>query len=436
MLEPGAVLCDRYHLIERLGRTAAGRQTWRVDDRETGDRAIVKLLAFSPQMEWQELELFEREAKTLQSLQHDRVPRYRDYFDLSAEEGNGLPWFALVQDHIDGDTLQQAIDRGRRFSDAQVRAIAQELLHIAIYLHELSPPVLHRDIKPSNIILGTDDRPYLIDFGAVQAEAAMTGVTFTVVGTSGYAPLEQFWGRAVPASDLYALGATLVHLLTGVTPASLPQRDSRLQFRDRVGSAPPAFIDWLETLTEPAVEKRFANAREALKALEHPKRDRSRATSDLVARNIHEPEQHPIDLRTRAGQLTITYPGGSIGRRFQKLGLFTAKGCLMGLALNYLALIALTLFLPIFAIQSCERITIRIDRDRFTIERTLFGLKYGRQSGPTQYILGVFLNRAGKMYELSFRAQDRTYWLGGIFNDRESAWLAQEIERWLRYESF
>jgi Serine/threonine protein kinase len=92
-------------------------------------------------------------------------------------------------------------------------------------LHELSPPVLHRDIKPSNLILDDSEQIYLVDFGAVQAQASVTGVTFTVVGTSGYAPLEQFWGRgAVAASDLYALGATLIHLLTNTYPADLPQK--------------------------------------------------------------------------------------------------------------------------------------------------------------------------------------------------------------------
>jgi len=75
-------------------------------------------------------------------------------------------------------------------------------------LHELSPPVLHRDIKPSNLIINSENNVYLVDFGAVQSRGAVTGVTFTVVGTSGYAPLEQFWGRAVPGSDLYALGMT------------------------------------------------------------------------------------------------------------------------------------------------------------------------------------------------------------------------------------
>lgn len=93
---------------------------------------------------------------------------------------------------------------------------------------------MHRDIKPSNLIWGEDQHVYLVDFGAVQAQAAVTGVTFTVVGTSGYAPLEQFWGRAVAASDLYALGATLIHLLTGAfwvrTPILIHEGEQLITF--------------------------------------------------------------------------------------------------------------------------------------------------------------------------------------------------------------
>ena len=119
---------------------------------------------------------------------------------------------------------------------------------------------MHRDIKPSNLILGEDEHIYLIDFGAVQAKAAVTGVTFTVVGTGGYAPLEQFWGRAVASSDIYALGATLIHLITGTQPAELPQKNSRIQFSDRV-SLSPDLISWIQKATEIAIEKRFSSAK-------------------------------------------------------------------------------------------------------------------------------------------------------------------------------
>lgn len=100
----------------------------------------------------------------------------------------------------------------------------------------------------------------------MQARAAIEGSTFTIVGTYGYTPMEQFGGRAVPASDLYALGTTLIHLLTGTAPANSPQQDLRIHFRDRV-SASPNLVGWLEDLTEPSLERRFSSAHQALAAL-------------------------------------------------------------------------------------------------------------------------------------------------------------------------
>lgn len=267
MLQAEQILQNRYQLQRLLGRTGAGRQTWLAEDLQLSTPVVVKLLAFSPQMQWEELKLFEREAQVLQTLNHPRIPHYRDYFSLERETGGGLPWFALVQDYIPGKTFQEILENGQVFSEKQAHKIAEQVLKILCYLHELNPPFLHRDIKPSNLIWGTDEQVYLVDFGAVQDQIAVTGMTFTVVGTCGYAPLEQFWGRAVPASDLYALGATLIHLVSGMNPTDLPQKENRIQFTEFTKLS-PKFGRWIETLTAPAVGERFSSARQALQALE------------------------------------------------------------------------------------------------------------------------------------------------------------------------
>ncbi|HEY9609050.1 protein kinase domain-containing protein [Allocoleopsis sp.] len=268
MLHTEQILQERYQLKQQLGKNVS-RQTWLALDLavEPRESVIVKLLPFSPQTHWDDLKLFEREAQVLKHLNHPRIPRYRDYFAVDKEAGGGLPWFALVQDYIAGSSLQQLLTGGLRFTQAQAKEIAAQLLNILVYLHELSPPVLHRDIKPSNIIQDSDGQIYLVDFGAVQEKAKAEGVTFTVVGTGGYAPPEQLWGRAVSASDLYALGATVIHLLTGTSPANLPQHRMRLQFQDKV-TLTPSFAHWLEKLTDPAPERRFSQARQALSALQ------------------------------------------------------------------------------------------------------------------------------------------------------------------------
>ncbi len=268
MFNSGQILQERYELQEQLGHTMAGRQTWLSKDLDNAEHELVilKLLVFSAEFQWEDLKLFEREAQVLQNLNHERIPRYRDYFLVDQQPGSALSWWCLVQDYIPGSTLQDLLTKGTKFSEPELKQIAKEILQILIYLHQLNPAVLHRDIKPSNLIQGEDKQIYLVDFGAVQDRMAVTRLTFTVVGTVGYTPMEQFWGRAVPASDLYGLGATLIHLLTGVAPADLPQNNLRIQFTGYT-SVSANFVSWIEKLIEPALEQRFATAQEALELL-------------------------------------------------------------------------------------------------------------------------------------------------------------------------
>ena len=264
MLQAEQVLHERYQLKQKLGQNA-GRQTWLAEDIgvSPSELVVVKLLAFGGEVQWDDLKLFEREAQILKQLNHPRIPKYRDYFHIDERS----LWFGLVQEYIPGSSLREQLTQGKRFTPKQVRKVAVDVLKILEFLHQLSPTVLHRDIKPSNLIWGEDEQIYLVDFGAVQDRAAKEGATFTVVGTYGYAPMEQFGGRAVPASDLYALGATLIHLLTGTAPADLPSRNLRISFTERV-SLSPSMVSWIEKLTEPALEQRFKSATDALLALE------------------------------------------------------------------------------------------------------------------------------------------------------------------------
>jgi serine/threonine protein kinase len=458
MLQAEQVLQERYQLQRQLGRTAAGRQTWLAKDLQSNEQVTLKLLAFSPQMQWEELKLFEREAQVLQALNHPRIPRYRDYFSLDKETGAGIPWFGLVQDYIPGFSLQELLEQGKRFPEKQVRGIATEILKILIYLHELSPPVLHRDIKPSNLILGEDKQIYLVDFGAVQAQAAVTGVTFTVVGTSGYAPLEQFWGRAVASSDLYALGATLIHLLTGTAPADLPQKDSRIQFSDKV-SLNPSFVCWIENMTEIAIEKRYSTAQQALETLQSGQ-VRHKATAKRPAlRKIPKPSGTYIQLEKSADQLKIRMPAPGL-RKLRKYGglgvlLYITLGSivLFQLAtvittliyseflifspLGIVVLIVLLVFLLMYILNYFGETNIYFDHFFFELERQSLKFSYGKQKLALINILGVFLQKEGHAYQLNIRFYNnenshyKNYLLGGSLGEHESAWLAQEIQDWL-----
>ena len=266
----GEILADRYQCDRRLGKQA-GRQTLLARDLKTQQQVVVKLLSFSSDFNWEDLKLFEREVETLKSLSHPAIPRYLDSFEIDTPNRKG---FALVQTYIEAKSLQEYLSDGRTFSESEVKQLATALLDILAYLHQRHPPVIHRDIKPSNILLknrsgNSVGEVYLVDFGAVQTLATQQGKTVTVVGTYGYMPPEQFGGRAVPASDLYGLGATLIALITKQHPADLPQKDLQLEF-EQFTQLSPAFTNWLKWMTHPSLERRPASVQIAKEVLEKP----------------------------------------------------------------------------------------------------------------------------------------------------------------------
>lgn len=264
------ILGDFYQ-VERQIAKKAGRKTLLCRDLRSQELVVIKLVSFSSDFEWDDLKLFEREAETLKSLSHSAIPQYLDYFEQTSDR---VKSFALVQTYIPAKSLQEHLQAGRSFSEAEVQELAKALLEILIYLHDRHPAVIHRDLKPSNILLSdrtgnSIGQVYLVDFGSVQTLAAKEDGTITVVGTYGYMPPEQFGGRTVPASDIYSLGATLIGLLTGTHPADLPQKDGCIQFAASANIS-RNFASWLEQTIQPSLDKRFASAQEALQLLEKP----------------------------------------------------------------------------------------------------------------------------------------------------------------------
>ena len=433
------VLNDRYQLQQRLGRDAS-RQTWLAIDLEaqTQKRVVVKLLALSPEMRWDECKLFEREAQVLQMLDHPRIPKYRDYFVLDHSGDSRFSWFSLVESYMPGKSLQQWLDLGYRFTAVQVEKIAVEVLTILVYLHELQPPVLHRDIKPSNLIWSKGQHVYLVDFGAVQDKAAAEGATFTVVGTYGYVPLEQFGGRAEPASDLYALGATLIHLLTGVAPADLPQQNGRVQFGDRV-TLDLGLVNWIGKLTEPNLADRLNTARQALKALNY-KHTLSPPTTN------RRPTGSQIRLQKSAHHLKIEIPR----RGFRALGMLYLVGVagissyylpyLIRLAVSsYQGIVFLLYFIGInlvgvlilLLLPAFQQTSLYFNRKRFEIGWKLFGLRYWRRRGETSEIDGwssVYADPEGRK---GITIQARRRYASSPMSEVERVWLVQEIRDWL-----
>jgi tetratricopeptide (TPR) repeat protein len=260
-LELGAVVRGRYRVVRVLGRGGAST-TYEVEALADGRALALKWLSVGAARDWKVLELFEREANVLSQLHHPAIPRYVEHF---AEEGPDVA-FGIVQELAPGRSLAQWVAAGWRPTEAEIEGVAHQVLRVLDDIHGRHPPLVHRDLKPQNLIRADDGTVRVVDFGGVRDTLRTQTGGSTVVGTYGYMPPEQFRGAAVPASDLYGLGATVVFLLTGVAPTDLPQKKLTIDFRSRV-KVSPALAAWLDKMLAPAPEDRFQSAHEAATAL-------------------------------------------------------------------------------------------------------------------------------------------------------------------------
>jgi hypothetical protein len=255
------LLDGRYRLETILGHGPQGT-TFRAVSIDDGTTVVVKELPYAQALKDEKAKaLFERETRVLRQLEHPSIPRYLDDFVTRSGRHRAL---CLVQEFIEGTTLaDEARDSGHTFED--VLDILEELLHILVYLHALSPPVVHRDIKPNNVMRREDGRLVLVDFGSVRdvlADPDLGGST--VAGTFGYMAPEQYAGEATPRSDLYGVGALAVALLTGLQPRDLQDHDNRLHWEADVGAISPGFLGLLRGLLHPDPTQRPESAASAL----------------------------------------------------------------------------------------------------------------------------------------------------------------------------
>lgn len=230
-LSPGTVLRERYQIVELVGRGGMGA-TYRADDlRLKGRVCAVKEALPDPDASPEELrqsrEQFYQEASTLARLDHPNLPKVSDYFTFQDRD-------YLVMDFVPGQDLKEmlaaALRESHALSERQVLTWAAQLCDALDYMHSQDPPVLHRDIKPSNIKVTPAGNVKLVDFGLVKVVLPDEQRTITVVqgrGTVQYIPLEQYGGdtgHTDARSDIYSLGATLYHLLTGQAPLDAKRR--------------------------------------------------------------------------------------------------------------------------------------------------------------------------------------------------------------------
>ncbi len=211
MITSDTILQNRYRVLRPLGRGGMGAVYEAFDERLSRNVALKETIVETDNLK----RAFEREARLLANLRHPALPKVLDHFSEAA----GM---FVVMEYIPGDDLGVMLEHGRVFVPAEVLRWADQLLDALEYLHRLDPPVLHRDIKPSNLKLISKSHIILLDFGLAKGSAGQMTRTgdVSVLGYSpNYAPLEQMQGTGTDErSDLYSLGATLYHLLTGVRP--------------------------------------------------------------------------------------------------------------------------------------------------------------------------------------------------------------------------
>jgi hypothetical protein len=244
----------------------------------------------------------------------------------------------------------------------------------------------------------------------------------------------------VVASDLYALGATLIHLLTGVTPADLPQKDSRIQFSDRV-SVSPSLVSWIEKMTEIGLEKRFSEARDALAALKSGNIQGANLQIATV-RKIAKPPHSRIQVSKSATELNIKIPSFLVRKAFLGAFIEILLLLLFGPIILLLLQPKLSIGLGFFTIIASILVVfwgqgnkITFNPNYFKLEHQIFGWSYSQQTGGISEILGTFIYTVGRANQIRICSGiDRgtyCYILAQNLKEVEAAWLAQEIQDWL-----
>jgi serine/threonine protein kinase len=243
---------------------------------------------------WKDVELAEREATTLATLDHPNLPKYVEHF----EEDGAL---YLVMEKIEGDALVPAKTRS-----VDVVRMLEDIGAALHYLHGLSPSLVHRDVKPGNILRRPDGSYALVDLGAVRDRLKPAGGS-TVVGTFGYMAPEQFQGRASPQSDLYGLGATALAMITGRQPEDLPHQGLGIDVKASLPRGTRrALAKALTAMLEPDPNDRAESIDEVLALLRSQKTEQ---TAKKKRRKTRRKERRARTPRQRAPRDPSASPG-------------------------------------------------------------------------------------------------------------------------------
>jgi serine/threonine-protein kinase len=256
-LAANTVLNGRYEIVRRIGGGGMGA-VYLAKDRNLGDapRAVKEMVESHLDANQHEKAIgdFKRESLLLTSLEHPCIPTIYDYF-----YDEGLGRFYLVMKYISGGDLASRMRAaiGGRIDEKTVTDWGMQVADVLDYLHSRPKPIIYRDLKPANLMIdGNTGRVMLIDFGIARWVSQQQEKGVTAVGTMGYAPPELFSGRVQPASDVYSLGATMFHLLTGSDPQDNPLLIFDFTKNPRPRQIAPSISSEMEQILMKSVEYR------------------------------------------------------------------------------------------------------------------------------------------------------------------------------------
>lgn len=262
MLEIGSVVDGKYKILNKIGQGGMSIVYLAMNERANKQWAIKEVRKDGVK----NFEVVKQglvvETDLLKKLNHPNLPSIIDVID-----GDGT--FLIVMDYIEGRHLESVVKEYGAQNQEDVIDWAKQLCDVLSYLHSRKPPIIYRDMKPSNIMLKPDGKVMLIDFGTAREFKESSVADTTCLGTQGYAAPEQYGGHGQTdaRTDIYCLGATLYHLLTGHNPSEPPYEMYPIRYWNPDLSSGLEEIIWKCTQKNP--EDRYQNCGELLYALEH-----------------------------------------------------------------------------------------------------------------------------------------------------------------------
>lgn len=226
------------------------------------------------------------EANLMKRLDHPALPRIVDIID------NGKTIF-VVMDYIEGESLDKVLKEYGVVPEELVISWAMELCDALSYLHSQKPPIIYRDMKPANVMLKPEGNIKIIDFGIAREYKEQSLADTTVLGTKGYAPPEQYSGQTDARSDIFALGMTMHHLLTGIDPRSGEAYAPVRMWNPDLSEGIELIID---KCVQPAAENRYQNCADLLYDLEHP---------ELITRGYKKKQKRKLGIFLATAALSV-----------------------------------------------------------------------------------------------------------------------------------